>query len=69
MHLPKQKSIETFDMSLNSLNKTYKFQSQINAIEQFELQQGTFVAAGSKQGVIELQNINGEEKYFLTLED
>lgn len=52
MHLPRQKTVQTFDMSLNQQDPTYQFDNEMNAIEQIELKNGTYVAAGSKDGLI-----------------
>jgi hypothetical protein len=34
MHLPAQKTVQTYDMALNTQDKSYKFEAEMNAIEQ-----------------------------------
>jgi hypothetical protein len=52
MHLPAQKTIQTFDMALHPQEPGFKFTYEMNAIEQIQLNSGTFMVAGSKDGQI-----------------
>ena len=60
MHLPRKKQIATLDMNLNDLDKTYTFPKEIQAIEEFTINEEHCVAAGSKSGEIFIKNTSQE---------
>ena len=50
---PRGKKVETFNMDLNSVNKSYRFSGELQAIERMELEGKQYVLAGLRNGVIE----------------
>jgi hypothetical protein len=65
MHLPKRHLIQTCDFGLRESGSVYTFSTEIQAIEQFCLEGQTYVAAGAKNGAIEVQKAGDPEKYAL----